>query len=110
MWRRFLSNSVLTNTLVTIGGVLGALTGVISWLLRKLLRAKDEQIAEQKNQTEKAEHDRGLLEGFVYARGRFRLIGARLGSGCGGPLTSLRCIAPGRPIRWVCQGHFKLTG
>ena len=47
-----------TNTLVTIGGVLGALTGVISWLLRKLLRAKDDQIAEQKNQTEKAEHDR----------------------------------------------------
>ena len=49
---------VNSQTLVTIGGVLGALTGVISWLLRKLLRAKDDQIAEQKNQTEKAEHDR----------------------------------------------------
>ena len=47
-----------TNTLVTIGGVLGALTGVISWLLRKLLRAKDEQITEAKAQTEKTEHDR----------------------------------------------------
>ena len=47
-----------TNTLVTIGGVLGALTGVISWLLRKLLRAKDDQITEAKAQTEKTEHDR----------------------------------------------------
>ena len=47
-----------SQTLVTIGGVLGALTGVISWLLRKLLRAKDDQIAEARQQTEKTEHDR----------------------------------------------------
>jgi len=47
-----------TTTLATIGGVLGALTGVISWLLRKLLRAKDEQIAEARTQTEHVEHDR----------------------------------------------------
>ena len=45
-------------TLAAIGGILGALTGIICCLLRKLLRAKDDQIAEQKNQTEKAEHDR----------------------------------------------------
>jgi hypothetical protein len=45
-------------TLAAIGGILGALTGIISWLLRKLLRAKDEQITEAKAQTEKTEHDR----------------------------------------------------
>lgn len=45
-------------TLAGIGGVLGALTGIISWLLRKLLRAKDEQIAEARSQTEHVEHDR----------------------------------------------------
>ena len=56
MWRRFLSYH--PETLVTIGGVLGALTGVISWLLRKLLRAKDDQITEARQQTEKTEHDR----------------------------------------------------
>jgi hypothetical protein len=45
-------------TLAAIGGILGALTGIISWLLRKLLRAKDEQITEARQQTEKTEHDR----------------------------------------------------
>ena len=45
-------------TLAAIGGILGALTGIISWLLRKLLRAKDDQIAEARQQTEKTEHDR----------------------------------------------------
>ena len=44
--------------LAAIGGILGALTGIISWLLRKLLRAKDDQIAEAKAQTEHMEHDR----------------------------------------------------
>jgi hypothetical protein len=41
-----------------IGGILGALTGIISWLLRRLLRSKDEQIAEARAQTEHVEHDR----------------------------------------------------
>ena len=45
-------------TLVAIGGVLGALTGIISWLLRRLLKAKDEQITEARAQTEHVEHDR----------------------------------------------------
>ena len=61
-----------TNALVTIGGVLGALTGVISWLLRKLLRAKDDQIAAQKDQTEKAEHDRDYWRDLA-----MRLMSAR---------------------------------
>lgn len=45
-------------TLAAIGGILGALTGIISWLLRKLLRSKEEQIAEARTQTEHVEHDR----------------------------------------------------
>jgi hypothetical protein len=45
-------------TLLTIGGLLGALTGIISWLLRKLLRSKDDQVAEAKAQVEHMEHDR----------------------------------------------------
>lgn len=45
-------------TLAAIGGLLGALTGIISWLLRKLLRSKDEQIETAKAQTEHVEHDR----------------------------------------------------
>lgn len=61
-----------TNALVTIGGVLGALTGVISWLLRKLLRSKDEQIEEARQQTEKAEHDRDYWRDLA-----MRLMSAR---------------------------------
>lgn len=60
------------NALVTIGGVLGALTGVISWLLRKLLRSKDEQIEEARQQTEKAEHDRDYWRDLA-----MRLMSAR---------------------------------
>ena len=61
-----------STTLVTIGGVLGALTGVISWLLRKLLRSKDEQIEEARQQTEKAEHDRDYWRDLA-----MRLMSAR---------------------------------
>ena len=63
---------VNSQTLVTIGGVLGALTGVISWLLRKLLRSKDEQIEEARQQTEKAEHDRDYWRDLA-----MRLMSAR---------------------------------
>jgi hypothetical protein len=59
-------------TLAAIGGVLGALTGVISWLLRKLLRSKDEQIEEARQQTEKAEHDRDYWRDLA-----MRLMSAR---------------------------------
>ena len=59
-------------TLAAIGGILGALTGIISWLLRKLLRAKDDQISEQKDQTEKAEHDRDYWRDLA-----MRLMSAR---------------------------------
>lgn len=45
-------------SLAAIGGLLGALTGVISWLLRKLLKSKEEQVAEARAQTEHVEHDR----------------------------------------------------
>lgn len=47
-----------TTSLAALGGLLGALTGIISWLLRKLLRSKDEQVAEAKGQVEHMEHDR----------------------------------------------------
>jgi hypothetical protein len=59
-------------TLAAIGGILGALTGIISWLLRKLLRAKDDQITAQKDQTEKAEHDRDYWRDLA-----MRLMSAR---------------------------------
>ena len=45
---------------------------MISWLLRKLLRAKDEQIEEARQQTEKAEHDRDYWRDLA-----MRLMSAR---------------------------------
>jgi hypothetical protein len=42
-------------TLAAIGGLLGALTGTISWLIRRLLRTKDEQLADLKKTCAQAE-------------------------------------------------------
>ena len=46
------------NTLAAIGGILGTLAGIITWLLKRLLRSKDEQIATAQTETLKTEHDR----------------------------------------------------
>jgi hypothetical protein len=41
---------VNADTLAAIGGIMGALTGIISWLMRRLLKTKDEQIEDLKSQ------------------------------------------------------------
>lgn len=51
---------------------MGALTGIISWLLRKLLRAKDEQIEQLKTQ---AEHNEQAL---IHDRDYYRDLSMRL--------------------------------
>jgi hypothetical protein len=45
-------------SLAAVGGILGALTGLITWLLRMLLRSKDQQIKKAQDETEHMEHDR----------------------------------------------------
>ena len=57
------------HSIAAIGGVLGALTGIISWLLRKLLRSKDEQIEDIKTQAAHTEetltHDRDYWRDYT---------------------------------------------
>jgi hypothetical protein len=42
-------------TIAAIGGLVGALTGTITWLIRRLLKMKDEQLADLKKACAQAE-------------------------------------------------------